>query len=316
MIPERRPAESTTRPRELVRPFLKWAGGKRQLLPVLRRFYPQDFRDYWEPFLGSGAVFFDLYNQGLLEGRQAVLIDNNADLIGCYSAVRDHVETVIAELRRLAKEHRKGGADFFYDVRDREFNPARQAYSACQNSRTYPPRLAAMLIYLNRTGFNGLFRLNASGEFNVPAGRYVNPRICDADNLRLVSCALSDGVQLQHNSFETVRSHCGAGDFLYFDPPYAPLSKTAKFTSYSAIQFGIDQQELLHSLVLRLVKQGCHVVVSNSTAPEIEKLYESRASQAAGLIAHRAPAKRAINSNPSLRGHVSEFVLSNVRPRD
>lgn len=316
MIPESSLAESASRPQELVRPFLKWAGGKRQLLPVLRRFYPREFGRYCEPFLGSGAVFFDLYNRGHLEGRKAILIDNSADLVGCYSAVRDHVDAVIEELQRLAREHRKGGEQFFYGVRDREFNPARQRYLANNSRQPYPARLAAMLIYLNRTGFNGLFRLNASGEFNVPAGRYSNPQICDADNLRLVSCALSNGVQLLHGKFEIIRSHARSGDFLYFDPPYAPVSKTARFTSYTADQFGAEQQERLYSLVVGLAQQGCHVVVSNSTAPEIEKLYESVRSQEAGLIAHRVAAKRAINSNPVLRGHVTEFVLTNLRTRD
>jgi DNA adenine methylase len=316
MIPERSLVESPCRPQELVRPFVKWAGGKRQLLPVLRRFYPRQFNKYCEPFLGSGAVFFDLYNRGLLTARKAVLIDNNADLVGCYSAIRDDVEAVIADLQRLAKEHRRGGADFFYAVRDGEFNPARQRYLAAGRPTPYPARLAAMLIYLNRTGFNGLFRLNASGEFNVPAGRYTNPQICDADNLRLVSCALSERVCLVHGTFEQVQSHAKRNDFLYFDPPYAPLSKTARFTSYTAHQFGSEQQERLFLLVLRLAQQGCHVVVSNSTAREIENLYDSVQGRNAALTAHRVPAKRAINSNPLLRGHVSEFVLSNVHPAD
>lgn len=314
MIPESSLAESSSRPQEVVRPFLKWAGGKRQLLPVLRRFYPREFNNYCEPFLGSGAVFFDLHNRGLLAQRKAILIDNNMDLVGCYSAVRHHVEGVIAELQRLAREHRRGHAEFFYEVRDGEFNPARRKYLASGSPSPYPVRLAAMLIYLNRTGFNGLFRLNASGEFNVPAGRYSNPQICDADNLRQVSWVLSSGVELVHGTFEGIAAHAGTGDFAYFDPPYAPVSKTARFTSYTADQFGTDQQAHLYSLVVGLAQQGCHVVVSNSTAPEIERLYESVRSRKAHLIAHRVDARRAINSNPLLRGSVSEFVLSNVRP--
>lgn len=314
MIPEHTRAARSSQTQDKVRPFLKWAGGKRQLLPVLRRFYPHHFNKYCEPFLGSGAVFFDLYNRGLLTGRKAILIDNNADLIGCYSAIRDDVEGVITELKRLAREHRRGGTEFFYAVRDGEFNPARQQHLAAGRLTPYPAPLAAMLIYLNRTGFNGLYRLNASGEFNVPAGRYTNPQICDADNLRLVSCALSERVRLVHGTFEEVQSHAQRNDFLYFDPPYAPLSKTARFTSYTANQFDSEQQASLCSLVLRLAQQGCHVVVSNSTAPEIEAMYESAQSRNAALVAHRVPAKRAINSNPLLRGHVSEFVLSNVQP--
>jgi DNA adenine methylase len=307
-MPDARPANT--------QPFLKWAGGKRQLLPTLRRFYPRRFNAYYEPFLGSGAVFFDLYNRRQLDGGHAILIDNNPDLIGCYSAVRDEVESVIDELQRLAREHRRGGAEFFYRVRDTQFNPARQKNGAAKASRQYPARLAAMFIYLNRTGFNGLFRLNASGDFNVPAGRYANPKICDAETLRLVSRALAARVELLHDTFEEVRSRAKDGDFVYFDPPYAPLSKTARFTSYTADQFGPAQQARLYDLAVDLTQRGCHVVVSNSTAPEIEARYESARSCRTGLVAHRVDARRAINSNPLQRGRVTEFVLSNVAPAD
>jgi DNA adenine methylase len=294
-----------------VRPFLKWAGGKRQLLPVLRRFYPHEFGKYLEPFVGSGAVFFDLYNQGLLATRQSVLVDSNPDLIGCYSAVRDNVEAVIRELRRLANEHARGGAEFFYEVRDREFNPARRAWSA-EGGTHYPFHLAAMLIYLNRTGFNGLFRLNGAGEFNVPAGRYSNPQICDSDNLRRVAEALGRGVRLLHDSFEQIGGLAEAGDFLYFDPPYAPVSRTARFTSYTASQFGSREQQQLFELTVALAHRKCHVVISNSTAGEIQQLYDSPVSRRAGLRVHRVQAKRAINSNAALRGPVSEFILANT----
>ena len=304
---------AVARPAAPVRPFLKWAGGKRQLLPVLRRFYPQEFGKYCEPFVGSGAVFFDLYNQGLLSGRESVLVDSNPDLIGCYSAIRDHVEAVIGELQRLAKEHARGGADFFYEVRDREFNPARQALTAAQGDRRYPCHLAAMLIYLNRTGFNGLFRLNGSGHFNVPAGRYTNPQICDSDNLRRVAEALGTGVRLVHGSFERINAIAKPGDFLYFDPPYAPVSRTARFTSYTASQFGSREQQKLFELAVAMARRKCHVVISNSTASEIQRLYDSSASRKAGLLAHRVQANRAINSNAALRGPVSEFILANTR---
>ncbi len=159
-----------------VRPLLKWAGGKRQLLPQLRAHYPEQFTRYIEPFFGSGAVFFDLLNGGHLKGRRAKLADLNPDLVGCYLAVRDDVEDVIRALQALAGEHGRRGNDFYYTVRDR-FNLVRAAGGL---RGLYTPEMAAMLIYLNRTGFNGLFRQNQAGEFNVPAGRYLNPRICDA----------------------------------------------------------------------------------------------------------------------------------------
>src|SRR5262249_15728283 len=168
-----------------VRPLLKWAGGKRQLLPVLRQYYPDTFQRYLEPFFGSGAVFFDLYNAGRLVARRARLVDSNPDLVGCYLTLGDSPETVIDALDALAEAHRARGARFFYEVRDRRFNPARAAADA-----RYTPELAAMLIYLNRTGFNGLFRLNRRGEFNVPAGRYAKPRLCGAERPRAGAAGL------------------------------------------------------------------------------------------------------------------------------
>src|SRR5881392_1430139 len=182
-----------------VRPILKWAGGKRQLLPELRPFYPVGFTRYFEPFLGSGAVFLDLYNSGLLDGRRVYLSDVNADIIGCYRAVRDDVEAVIAALQAHDRSYRVAGGSHFYRVRDERFNPLRQkVHAASDPADAYTPDLAAMLIFLNRTGFIGLFRLNARGAFNVPHGRNANPRICDEGNLRAWSRVLGrPGVQVE-----------------------------------------------------------------------------------------------------------------------
>ena len=160
----------------LVRPILKWAGGKRQLLPVLRPFYPARFRRYFEPFVGSGAVFLDLHNAGELDGHAVRLSDLNPDVIGCYRTVRDALSDVVGWLRRLEAAHNADGSEHFYRIRDLEFNPTRKKILGSGDpASAYTPKLAAMLIYLNRTGFNGLFRVNASGAFNVPAGRYVRP---------------------------------------------------------------------------------------------------------------------------------------------
>ena len=297
------------------RPLLKWAGGKRQLLPALRRFYPAEFGTYFEPFLGSGAVFFDLHARGLLHGHGSVLSDSNTDLIACYTAVRDHPDNVIAELSRLARAHERHGTRHYYAVRDEQFNPQRRALTPREDGVTYPPSLAAMFIYLNRTGYNGLFRLNADGAFNVPAGRYANPRICDADNLRRVSAALlAPGVRLGVQPFDQVILDAQRGDFLYFDPPYAPLSKTARFTNYTAGGFNNGDQMLLRSVAVLLATGGCHVVISNSTAPEIAALYEREPAVAeAGFTCHTVPARRAINSNAGRRGSVNEYIITNVR---
>src|SRR2546425_6942571 len=292
-----------------VRPLLKWAGGKRQLLPVLRQYYPDSFRRYVEPFFGSGAVFFDLYNAGRLTDRHARLIDNNPDLVGCYRTLRDSPEAVIAALEPLAEGHRAGGARFFYDVRDGRFNPARAVAHG-----TYTPELAAMLIYLNRTGFNGLFRLNRRGDFNVPAGRYKNPRICNADHLRDVAGALGGNrISIEHGSFEQSLADVGSGDFVYCDPPYAPLSRTAWFAQYTAGGFNTIDQQRLQQAVIAAAERGAIVVLSNSSAPEIAEMYRSAAAQRAGLHVRPVPARRAINSRPSRRGPVDELIITNAR---
>ena len=303
----------------IVRPLLKWAGGKRQLLPMLRRFYPPAFRRYCEPFLGSGAVFFDLHNSGRLIDRQALLLDSNADLIGCYSAVRDRTDAVIAALRKLAAGHARHGAAHYYAVRDREFNPARRRLSAPEHGplERYPAELAAMLIYLNRTGYNGLFRLNARGDFNVPAGRYAHPAIASADQLRRVAAALaSPGVTLRCASFDALPPSADAGDFFYFDPPYAPTSSTSRFTAYTAGGFGPTEQFRLQQVIIALAARGSRILLSNSTAPEIARLYDgSDDAVRVGLKALQVPARRAINSHAGRRGPVSEYVITNIAPQ-
>lgn len=309
-LPE--PSEATPK----VRPILKWAGGKRQLLPTLREFYPPSFGAYCEPFLGSGAVFFDLVASGRLDGHQARLTDSNVDLVGCYSRLRDQAEAVIARLRRLAAAHTRDPKGHYYRTRDRKFNPARQEILHGDGSKTveYSPDLAAMLIYLNRTGFNGLFRLNAKGMFNVPLGRYVNPRICDADNLREVARVLSrPSVSVRRATYLGALDAAKEGDFLYLDPPYAPLSATARFTSYTSQGFSRDDQVQLQRTVVNLAKNGCWVLLSNSTAPEVAELYDgNRAAVRAGLKAYRFWARRAINSAPQRRGVVQEYVITNI----
>jgi DNA adenine methylase len=301
-------------------PILKWAGGKRQLLPELRRYYPDDFGTYFEPFLGSGAVFFDLLRHGAFARRRAVLSDTNVDVIGCCRAVRDRPEAVIAHLRRLADGHARGGTAHYYDVRDRRFNPARARLDALGDAAgaadAYAPVLAAMLIYLNRTGFNGLFRLNSRGKFNVPVGRYPNPSICDGDNLRRVASALLRHADLRVGSFESVLERAKPGDFVYFDPPYAPLSPTARFTSYTADGFGEAGHVRLQQVAVALARRGCAVVLSNSAAPLVRRLYDRNAeARAAGLEAHLVRARRAINCLPSARGEVFEYLITNVRAR-
>ena len=193
------------------------------------------------------------------------------------------------------------------------FNPLR-AERRTNGRIAYTPDLAAMLIYLNRTGFNGLYRVNASGAFNVPAGRYDRPRIAERARVERVARALgAPGVELRCASFAEAASAAEAGDFLYVDPPYAPLSETSSFTAYTSPRFGADEHRALQQLMIELASRGCQVLLSNSTAPAIQKLYESDPqAQAAGLRALRVPARRAINSNAARRGPVDEYVITNI----
>ena len=299
-----------------VAPLLKWAGGKRQLLPVLSEHYPAGFRRYFEPFFGSGAVFFDLLNRGRLTGVPVRLSDANPDLVGCYRVVRDRTGAVIAELQRLEREHQRHGDACYYDVRNNRFNPARLALlqlGTAEAADGYTPELAAMLVFLNRTGFNGLFRLNRGGAFNVPAGRYVNPRICDAGNIAAVAAAFRQpGVTFECRAFDDALSDAGAGDFIYCDPPYEPLSPTASFAQYTAGGFSMFDQARLLRTVVAASTRGAFVVVSNSSAPAIAREYQGAAARRAQLKVTYVPARRAINSRASSRGAVNEVIMSNV----
>jgi DNA adenine methylase len=308
-----------------LRPLLKWAGGKRQLLPILAEYYPAKFTRYIEPFMGSAAVFFDLLKGGQLARRDIVLADVNPDLIGCYRVVRDRPDAVIRALTALAGQYRTGGAACYYHVRDARFNALRaelqaRAANPGEIADGYTPELAAMMIFLNRTGFNGLFRLNRNGGFNVPIGRYANPRICDEALLRAVAAALSSpNVTLHLQPFERTLAEAGAGDFVYCDPPYAPLNRTSSFANYTADGFTSFDQRRLQQAVIAACARGAYVVVSNSSASEIMKAYTTPDAQKVQLKISRVPAKRAINSRASSRGPVDELIISNVlksvRPR-
>jgi DNA adenine methylase len=303
---------------QLPRPFLKWAGGKRQLLSELRPFYPVTFNRYFEPFVGSGAVFFDLAAHGRLCDGGARLSDTNPDVVACYQALLADLPEVVRQLRHLADGHARGGDQHYYEVRDRHYNPLRQQLRTVAGSGATPgqqqARLAAMLIYLNRTGFNGLFRVNGRGDFNVPAGRHVNPRICDEAVLTAAAAALAAAAADVHLApFEHVLDRAERGDFLYFDPPYVPLTATARFTSYTEAGFTTNDQRRLQDVVVRLAERGCHVLLSNSSAALVRDLYErDERARRAGLRVLRVRARRAINSRGTDRGPVDELLISNV----
>lgn len=271
---------------ECARPFLKWAGGKGQLLPHLAAFYPPPGKveRYFEPFLGGGAVFFDV--KAKVAPRQAVLWDNNRELIDTFKAVRDDVEHVIRLLRGHRKRH---GKEHFLAMR--ETRPRSEAATA------------ARLIYLNRTCFNGLYRVNSRGVFNVPFGSYKNPRIVDEEGLRKVATALA-GARIEPEDFRLVELQARRGDFFYFDPPYHPRSKTSSFTAYTRDPFGQPEQVKLAELFRKLDRRGCLLMLSNSDTPLIRELY-------AGFEVHEVSARRSINSRSDRRGAVGELVILN-----
>jgi DNA adenine methylase len=271
-------------------PFLKWAGGKRQLLPRILAFTPRHIDTYVEPFLGGGAVFFALAAEKRF-GR-AILGDANGDLIACYTAVRDDVEAVIEVLRG----HRND-AQAYYDVRAED--PAKLA----------PPSRAARVIYLNRCGFNGLYRVNASGRFNVPFGRYARPHICDPERLRAASVALR-GVEIVEADFDVVlaRHPLGPRDFVYFDPPYVPMSRTASFTAYTG-EFGAADQERLARALASLATQRVPALLSNSDCSVTRALY----AKYGDLVPRKVRARRSINSVAGRRGPVDEILVRSFR---
>lgn len=281
-----------TRNRTLPEPFLKWAGGKRQLLPELRRRVRMagEFSRYHEPFVGGGALFFDLYRDGALGTEQAMLVDNNSRLIETYLGVRDHVERVI-EL--LAAHHAQHSKDHYYAVR-------------AEAPKALPER-AARIIYLNRTCFNGLYRENRQGRFNVPYGDYKRPRICDAENLRAVSAALK-AAQLECRDFATVVDWAQPGDFVYFDPPYHPVSKTSSFTAYHQGGFGEAEQRKLAEVFAALTAKGVRALLSNSWTPLIHELY-------APWRIEEVQATRNVNSKAEGRGKITEALVRNFNNR-
>lgn len=266
------------------KPFLKWAGGKRQLLSQYEQHFPplDQINHYYEPFIGSAAVFFHL------QPPQATLADRNAKLIDLYRTIQTDVEGVIDALQQHRNEE-----DYFYQVRTQD--PAQ--LTAVQR--------AARLIFLNKTCYNGLYRENKKGEFNVPFGRYKNPTICDKDRLRKASHALQ-GVSLQTADFADVVQTAVAGDFIYFDPPYAPLSATSSFTGYSKYGFDHDDQERLAKTIHRLTDKGCKVMLSNSSAEVIYDLYDNGRYR---LIPIQA--RRSINSKADKRGPIKELLILN-----
>ena len=261
------------------KPFLKWVGGKRQLLSQLLDKSPNDFNAYHEPFLGGAALFY------ALEPDSAFLSDLNDRLLRTYKAIRDEPEAVIRLLETYPYDK-----EFYLRLRSVDIDKRPDF------------EVAAWMLYVTKTGFNGLYRVNKSGGFNVPFGRYKNPTICDAGRLMACSEALQ-GVTLVHDDFMGVEKRAKAGDFVYFDPPYVPLNTTSSFTSYTRDGFTIDDQIRLRDLALRLKERGVYVLLSNSSAEVVRELYAPK------FNVKEVMASRAINSRASARGKVAELLM-------
>jgi DNA adenine methylase len=264
------------------RPFIKWAGGKSQLLPKISDLLPpkSQIGRYFEPFLGGGAVFFHLQHP------KSFLSDTNQELVELYEIVKNNVEELIKALKVHKNEH-----DYFYEIR------------AQDSSKLSAIKRAARFIYLNKTCFNGLYRVNSKGGFNVPFGRYKNPAICDAEGLRASSMALKNA-KITHGDFQSILAKAKPTDFIYFDPPYQPLNKTSSFTSYTSGKFGEDEQKKLANIYKELAERGCFVMLSNSDTPLIRELYKD-------FYIYEIQASRAINSNAKGRGKITELLVIN-----
>ena len=274
----------------LTQPFLKWAGGKRQLLPAIKEYVPQKCSQYYEPFVGAGAVLFSL------QPKKSVINDINRELIDCYRVIKDNPE----ELLELCQQHRqKNSQEYYYWLRGQDRQDDFKDRS--------PTERAARIIYLNKTCFNGLFRVNSSGQFNVPYGNYSNPVIADPAVIRSVSAYLNQrDVRILEGDFAKAVATARKGAFIYFDPPYHPLSDTSSFTGYSVDGFGEAEQIRLKKLCDKLSQRGCQVLISNSSAAFIKELYSDPDYEIVEV-----KASRAINAVASKRGRINELLIYN-----
>ncbi len=271
-------------------PFIKWVGGKRGLLEQILPLFPKKFNNYYEPFIGGGAVFFELFSKGLLHNKKVILSDINSELVNSYNVVKNNPIELIANLEKYKKQHNK---EFYYKIRefDREEN-----YDKLSDLEK-----ATRFIYLNKTCFNGLYRVNKKGYFNTPIGSYKNPNIANRDLILSASEALQD-VTIKQESFKEVLKYAKKDDLVYFDPPYYPLNNTSNFTSYDSNCFLEDEQFELFEIFDKLSDNGARVIQSNSDTDFIKKLYRNYDIKIVN-------ANRFINSKSNGRGKITEVVI-------
>lgn len=271
------------------RPFLKWAGGKTQLLKDLEKFFPKQFSTYYEPFLGGGAVFFHL-----VENRppfKAILSDLNEELINTFGVVKDRVEDLITLLKIHKTKYKREPKEYYYRIRELELEDAVER--------------AVRLVFLNKTCYNGLYRVNKEGKFNVPFGKYKNPEIYDPENLRTVSQVLRfSRAELVAQDYQEATKNARKGDFIYFDPPYQPVSSTASFTGYTNAGFSFEEQKRLGNWFRELDGRECQILLSNSDTKEVRDIYE-------GYHIKTVAAMRAISCKGDRRGGHTELTICN-----
>jgi DNA adenine methylase len=279
----------------LVKPFVKWAGGKRQLMPEILKYKPKSYKKYIEPFVGGGSVFLQLQNS------KTIINDFNSELINAYTTIRDNVDELILELENHRDNNSK---EYFYELREWDRNGILETKNNIER--------ASRFIYLNKTCFNGLFRVNSQGQFNVPYGNYKNPNIVNREVLIADSRFLNrSGVKILNGDFEKAVKSARAGDFIYFDPPYAPLDDSSNFVGYTLNGFGYAEQERLRDLFVKLDKKGCFVMLSNSSSKVIHELYKDYAENTIIIGANRN-----INSKGDNRGKVDEVLIMNYNYLD
>ncbi|MCK5589226.1 MAG: DNA adenine methylase [Candidatus Pacebacteria bacterium] len=283
---------------EKAKPFVKWVGGKRQLLKQFKKLelYPPEEigfdsskNTYFEPFVGGGAVFLDTLPE------KAILSDMNEELVITYNVIKTNLKKLIFKLKIHKKNNSK---EYFLKIRSQQINKLSNI------------SIAARFIYLNRTCFNGMYRVNKSGGFNVPYGKYDNPLIVDEDNLKKISKSLQK-VKILHQDYKKTIEKAKKGDFIYFDPPYAPLNPTSSFTAYTKDGFGEQQQIELRDTFYKLHKKGCFVMLSNSNSEFINKIYGELENKDKKIKITEVDANRMINSKASGRGKIKEVLVTN-----
>lgn len=271
-----------------MKPFTKWTGGKRKLLPILTELLPDDFNRYYEPFIGGGALLFKLLPH------DAVINDFNEELINSYLQIRDNPN----ELIDLLAEHRdRNSKDYYLNIRSADRDGRIESMTDVER--------AARILYMLRVDFNGLYRVNSKNQFNVPYGRYKNPKILDKDLIYEVSGYLNaNNIQILQGDFANAVADAIDGDLVYFDPPYIPLSETSSFTSYTHEGFSYEDQVRLRNTVRDLTRRGVNVVLSNSSSPLVEELYQE-------FNLHYVDASRTNGAKPTSRGKIKEIIVTN-----